>query len=281
MREITVLLPAHNEETTIGGMLDGIKALPSECDVIVADSGCTDRTPVIARNKGALVIKCKRGKGNAVREAIRHVQTPYVVMMDSDGTYPIKAIPAFCDMLSEFDVVKGNRVRCEDGSMPYLNKLGNHAVSLAASALFMRRVRDVDSGMWAFRTERLKSFNLTSERFTLEVDLFTNTIRNKCSLLELPIRYGKRASGSKAKIRLLDWLEIGWFLFKKRFGICEWLWIFSAVLMIDGIWSIACQFDEPFVPYQAGRLIRIGISVCVGIIAYHLGRKQYAHSVNS
>jgi glycosyltransferase involved in cell wall biosynthesis len=270
---VTVILPTYNEEVAIGKMIDEIEALPMKCGVLVADSESTDRTVGIAKRKGVPVVMGRRGKGNAVRAVIDRIRTPYAVMLDADGTYPVEAIPALCGMLDEFEVVKGNRVVFEDGSMPWLNRMGNRAVSFLASILFFRKVADVDSGMWAFRTGCLRGFDLTSKRFTLEVDLFTNTVRNRHSFAELPIRYGSRASGSRAKIHLRDWLEIGWFLLKRRFSVQEWLWFFSAILLADGIWSVAIHPDGLFLQHQLEGVVRMGIAVCVGLIAWRLRRK--------
>jgi hypothetical protein len=54
----------------------------------------------------------------------------------------------------------------------------------------------------------------------------------------------------------------------------RWIWIalvvFLIILLIDGVWSIAVQPDEPLFPYQLGRLLRIAIALCIGSIAWRL-----------
>ena len=68
----------------------------------------------------------------------------------------------------------------------------------------------------------------------------------------------------------------------KRFA--NWVWlvlaVFSVVLLVDGIWLIAIQLDDPFFPYQLGRLVRIGIAVCIGLVAWYLKGGRYAHRTN-
>jgi len=217
MPEVTIILPTLNEEGAIGKVIQEIRALPVDCQIIVVDGLSTDGTPAIALKLGALVIyERNKGKGIAVQTALKYIDTPYIVMIDADGTYPIDAIPAFCAALSEYDVVKGDRKWCEDGAMTKTHKFGNRMLSLLASILFRHRTRDVCSGMWAFRKECLDKFHLKSVGFTLEADLFINTVTTGCSLKELPIEYRKRIEGDKAKLMLKDGFEIGWFLIRKR-----------------------------------------------------------------
>ncbi len=77
-------------------------------------------------------------------------------------------------------------------------------------------MRDVCSGMWGFRKESLEKFNLVSNGFTLEADLFVNSIANKCVIFQTPIHYRKRSGGSP-KLKIWDGFKIAWFLVKERF----------------------------------------------------------------
>lgn len=219
MKTITVLLPALNEEKAIGKVIRDIRKLPIDCGVLVVDNGSTDGTVKVANALGAKVLHEKRkGKGNAVRTGFKHINTDYVVMIDADGTYPVEAIPGCCEALAEYDVVKGNRQWFDGEAMSNVHSFGNKALSMIASILYGRRVLDVCSGLWAFRIEGLRKFKLTSSGFTLEADMFINTVKTGCKLKELPIKYGKRADGDEAKLKFIDGLKIGWFLIRKRFS---------------------------------------------------------------
>ena len=161
----------------------------------------------------------ERGKGNVIKELLKEVDTPYVIMVNSDFTYPVSYIAAIYQLLSlsRADIVIGFRNIKEKDSMTLTNSLGNWCLSLLASVLYGKRVYDVCTGMWGFRTERLKRFNLTSKGFTLEADLFINTMRGGCKIEQIPIAYRKRLDGSKAKLKILDGFKIGWFLIRRRF----------------------------------------------------------------
>ena len=68
--------------------------------------------------------------------------------------------------------------------------------------------------MWGFKTSILKSFDIQSKGFTLEAELFTNCVKGKYKLEQIPIGYRKRLDGSYAKLKIRDGFKIAWFLIK-------------------------------------------------------------------
>ena len=219
MKSITVLLPALNEEKAIGKVIQDIKNLPIDCDVLVVDNLSTNGTAVVSATLGVKVLyEKRRGKGNAVRTGFRHINTDYVVMIDADGTYPVFSIPLFYSYLEEYDVVKGSRRWVEAGAMTKTNRFGNWALSLLASILYGQKVEDVCSGLWVMRMDKVKGFNLVSNGFTFEADLFINTVKTGCKFKELPIEYRTRVDGSQSKLGIIDGVKIGWFLIRRRFS---------------------------------------------------------------
>ena len=115
------------------------------------------------------------------------------------------------------DVVMGYRRCKQTGSMTFINSIGNHVLSFLAGVLYDYWVKDVCTGMWGFRREVLEKYNLTSNGFTLEADLFVNAMKNKNAVRQLPISYRARPDGSHAKLKVRDGFAIGWFLIKSKF----------------------------------------------------------------
>lgn len=210
---LTVILPARNEVEAIGKVLDEL----GNFEVIVVDSNSTNGTREEVLKRGIPIMnEDRRGKGNAVRKAIPHILTEKVVMIDSDYTYPTEYIPMIDGLLDEVDVVICYRKWKEKGSMSFLNSFGNYFLSKLASLLYGYKVYDVCSGMWGFRTEKLQRFNPTSGGFTLEADLFVNSVRNGCKISQIPIEYRRRLGGSEPKLKLGDGFKIAWFLIKSK-----------------------------------------------------------------
>lgn len=219
--DLTILLPAHNEERAIGLL---IKQIMDEVHIpyvlLVINNASSDNTRNVALAGGAAVLLApEKGKGNAVRKAIKAIATPYVIMMNADLTYP----PAYVKLLYEelvkgAEVVLGTRTIVDRGAMPFMNSIGNWGLSLLASTLYGYHVYDICTGMWGFRTSALTAFSLTSTHFTLEADMFVNAVKNQNKIRQVPIGYRARLDGDRPKLKVSDGLRIGKFLLCKRFG---------------------------------------------------------------
>lgn len=219
--DLTILLPALNESRAIGTLIDEIRDEVRIAHVLlVADSNSTDSTASIAATKGCTVVTSPaRGKGNAVRTAVSQITTPYVIMLNSDLTYPPEHIETiYRRLVKGADVVIGVRALVHTGAMTFLHSVGNWCLSKLASVLYGVPITDLCTGMWGFRASALKSFNLTSTHFTLEADFYINTVKGKYLLQQIPIGYRCRVDGDRPKLRLSDGFKIGKFLLWNRYG---------------------------------------------------------------
>jgi hypothetical protein len=70
--------------------------------------------------------------------------------------------------------------------------------------------------MWGFNTNKLKTFNLNSKGFTLEAELFSNSVKNKCKIGQIPVGYRSRLGNSRPKLKVSHGFEIAWTLVKDR-----------------------------------------------------------------
>ena len=219
--ELTVILPTRNEALTLENVIDGIRTCPIESQIIVADHLSTDGTREIALRKGALLYdEIRQGVGIAVRSALKYVETPYVALMDADGTYPAGELlwALFEVKHLGVDAVMGCRQERDRGSMALHHIFGNYCLSLLASILYGSYVKDVCTGFWVMKTDVMKSLPLRSNRFTLVTDLYVSLKKGKYKVLQEPIRYLPRVDGSKAKLRMGDGFKIAWFLIHRRFS---------------------------------------------------------------
>lgn len=221
MEKIVVLLPAYNEETAIGLTIDDVHHNLPEAEVVVINNCCTDETVWIAHKWGATVIDCPiPGKGNAVRKALAEVDADYYIMMDSDYTYPAQHLYDLVRLLRHrADVVVGYRQWGARGSIAKFNSLGNWGLTKIARLLYHYPVHDVCSGMWGFRRVAVEQFNLTSTGFTLEADLFINTIRSGLRFEQMPIEYRSRVYEDISKLRIGNGIEIAKFMLKDKFSV--------------------------------------------------------------
>jgi dolichol-phosphate mannosyltransferase len=214
--DVTILLPALNEEKSIGKVIDDIRKAGYQ-NIIVIDNDSADKTQEIAVKHGAVVInETNRGKGNAIRSGKSRIVTPYVVMMDSDFTYPARYIRDIVELLQDYDVVIAERHIRSDNSMSLTNLLGNRLISLFGSILYWYWCPDICTGMWGFKREVICDCLIKSKHFTLEAELFANARLKKHSIARIPIAYRARAGG-RSHIHVKNGIEIAWYLLKRRF----------------------------------------------------------------
>ncbi|KKM14065.1 hypothetical protein LCGC14_1709870 [marine sediment metagenome] len=217
---LTVILPTRNEVATIGRMIDDIRALPVDAGIVVLDYKSTDGTREVAKEKGVLLIdEPMKGKGVAVRHYFETCPQGTLVMIDADCTYPVSSITEMDTHLGgDSDVAISHRYFHKPGAMKRLHRFGNAMLSLLASRLFRYEVFDVCSGLWGFADGVVSRFNLVSDGFTLEADLFANSMRSGAKVYQFPIRYYPRPDGSTAKLTMFDGVKIAWFLLMSRLG---------------------------------------------------------------
>jgi glycosyltransferase involved in cell wall biosynthesis len=210
--ENIILLPARNEEKAIGKVIDSIFKIGYR-NIVVATSGCNDKTARIASEHGAIVLSnAPVGKGRAINYALKRIEAKKVVMLDSDATYPVNAIPNFIKLLDKCQVVAGTR-QLNSSNMPIINRLGNAFITFQARIIYGLPISDLCTGMWGFRGDVVKKLNIKSHGFTLEAELYAFTARNNLSFGQIPIEYYPRIG--KKKINRLDHLKIMWYLWSR------------------------------------------------------------------
>ncbi|MGB9980309.1 glycosyltransferase family 2 protein [Methanobacterium sp.] len=216
MKEVTFVLPAYNEEESIGNVLEDINLTYPKSKVIVVDNNSTDNTASIAENAGALLIsEKKQGKGHAVKKGFQHVKSKFAIMIDADNTYyPREAGKLLIKLKNdEADVVLGSRLNGirKKGAITPVNLFGNYILSLTASLLFSN-ISDVCTGYWAFKKEvidYLLKEGINSDGFELEAEMFSVISKKGFKILEIPINYGTRVDSPK-----LNSVNDGWKIFK-------------------------------------------------------------------
>ena len=197
--DLSVVMGTYDEEEAIGTVLDDIDEVTGGRAEVVCVDGSSDRTPEIARERGATVIEQEpQGYGVAVREAILTPDRPVIVTTDCDDTYPMEALPEFLAAVNDgADVVSGDRLY--DGAaaaMPAFNRFGNHSFAAVASLLMGERVHDTTTGMRAYRREVVEEIGWT-ENTGLSAELLIRPLMRGYDVRERPIAYAERLGDTK------------------------------------------------------------------------------------
>lgn len=201
--DVCVLVPTLNEAETIGEVIDGFTSRGYE-NVLVVDGNSTDGTPDVAREHGAKVIQQSgSGKGQAIREGIRHVDAEYVLMLDGDGTYRPEDADAMLEPLVDgrYEHVIGNRFAdMEEGAMSRLNRTGNAMFNWVFRNVHGRDFEDILSGYRAFTRESVEDFYLDADGFGVETEIAVECVKHGIPTTVVPIRYEARPDGSDTNL---------------------------------------------------------------------------------
>ena len=214
-KKLSIVIPVYNEAGSVLKVLDSLKELPIETEVIVVDDGSTDGTRTLLdtyskSNKKIKVILMEQngGKGTALKEGFKHVEGDYTVVQDADFEYdPNDLITMFKFALdNNVDVVYGNRFsskRFYEG-MDWKNFLGNNVVlPLVASLLYGQYIPDEATCYKMFRTSVLKSIPLVCKRFEFCPEITAKVRKKGYWIYNIPIKYMPRTTNAGKKLNAL------------------------------------------------------------------------------
>jgi hypothetical protein len=208
-----VCLPTRNEVGSVQFMIDKIKSLGY--DIFISDEHSSDGTIKIAENnKVPIFQRDGSGKGFGIRKALqvaKEKKYDVLVLIDCDKTYPAEYIPVLLKYMPDYDMVVGAR---NFNEIKPFHRLPNKIHTLAMRLLFGGNLKDINSGLRAFKIEKFKRFR--SKGFDIEAEITAKALKKKMRIKEIPIRYEKRVGHSK--IRVKDGFLILWRIVKERFS---------------------------------------------------------------
>ena len=212
-----VCLPTRNEKDSIQIMIDSIKKL--KLPLFISDENSTDGTIAIAeKNKVSVYQRDGKGKGYGMRKAVevaKKLGYDVLVTIDCDCTYPSGKIP---DLLRAIDegagmVIGVRNVKNIRKRHRLPNLVHTWAINLFFFRLFGNQLNDINSGMRAFRLDKIRPFK--SKGFDIEAEITIRAIKDGLGIREIPVAYEKRVGESK--IRIKDGFSILWRIIKERF----------------------------------------------------------------
>lgn len=202
---IAILLPCYNEAPTVTQTVADFRAALPEAAIYVFDNASTDGSAELAQASGAKVVSVpQRGKGNVVRAMFREVDADVYVIADADNTYPAQEVEKLIRPILEHkaDMVAGDRLSTtyySENKRPGHN-LGNALVCYLVGLLWDTKVRDVMTGYRAFSRSFVKNCPVMSQGFEIETEITLHALDKRFRLLEVPITYRDRPSGSHSKL---------------------------------------------------------------------------------
>jgi dolichol-phosphate mannosyltransferase len=222
--DLTILIPALNEEATIREVLERCLAVPLSKQIVVINDGSTDSTAEILKAFGEKIEVVTNpkpsGKGNAIRKALNLIKGKTVIVQDADLEYSPEQIPTLIQPILDgsASVVFGTRfAKGYPSSMALPNKLVNFLLAISVRILFGKKISDEATCYKALRSDVLQAMNLDCQRFEFCPEVTAKTFRLGLSIIEVPIDYVARNKKEGKKIRWYDAPEAFWTLLRYRF----------------------------------------------------------------
>lgn len=195
----TLVLPCKDEARALPTLL---AAVPQGLAVVVVDNGSTDGTAKVAQDLGARVVSEPRaGYGAAVHAGVAAAVTPYVAVMDGDGSFDPAVVAGFLADVAEdrADLVVGRRRPVRPGIWPWHARWGNVLVLAWLRHRTGLEVRDI-APVRVFRREAMLALGIEDRRFGYPVELLVRAQAAGWRIVERDVDYHPRASGTRSKV---------------------------------------------------------------------------------
>jgi glycosyltransferase involved in cell wall biosynthesis len=213
--DVTVVIPVKDEPATEKVTKAVMKTLQN-CKVIVIYNG---KPNISLAHKNLRILKqTTRGKGHALVEAAKHVNTKIMCIVDGDDTYEIRDLKKLVELVrGGADMAIGDRMsNITLRSMPTYVQFGNNVLTFIGNLLFGMNIKDSQTGLRAIKTGVFRSLNLREPRFGIESEMNIKCKKNHFKIVEIPTRYYIRTGVSK-QLKLLDGAKLFLLNFKLLF----------------------------------------------------------------
>jgi dolichyl-phosphate beta-glucosyltransferase len=230
--DLSIIIPAYNEEALIAGTLDSLQtylsARPEQFEIIVVDDGSQDKTVESIQDWNnrdvtdlrLLVNQKNMGKGFSIRRGVLESRGRYIIFIDADLPYELYAIDDFlkalrsgCDLAIGSRVLPGSEVR----GVPALRYAAGQVFSWMVQAVLFRGLPDTQCGFKSFKSAAAKEIfrRLTIGGFGFDVELLFVARKLKFAIQPVAVHMIEHRHRSRVRL-LIDSLKMFSNLFMVR-----------------------------------------------------------------
>ena len=222
---LSVVIPVYNEVSTIEAVVDRVRAVPIEKELIIVDDGSTDGTleklDAVERLDDVCVVRHERnqGKGAALRDGFGLATQDIVVVQDADLEYDPQDYHRLIQPIldGKADVVYGSRfIGGRSHRVLYFwHSMGNRFLTLLSNMLTNLNLTDMETCYKVFRREVLQQIEVEEDRFGFEPEITAKVVRIPgVRVYEVGISYAGRTYQEGKKIGWRDGLRAVWCIIK-------------------------------------------------------------------
>lgn len=222
---LSVVMPAYNEESTVGDVVSLVlKQRPVEELIIVDDAskdGTWARLQQIAKQDSRVRLfqhSHNKGKGAALRTGLEHAKAQFVIVQDADMEYdPAEYFHLLAPMLADrADVVFGSRFLGSEAHrvLYYWHAVGNKLLTTFSNMATNLNLTDMETCYKAFRRSLLERISIEEDRFGFEPEITAKIARLEVRVYEVAISYYGRTYAEGKKIGWRDGVRALWCILK-------------------------------------------------------------------
>lgn len=212
--KLSVIMPVYNEDRTLQEVINKIKAVDIEKEIIIVDDGSDDKTKQLLQNVNGPSIKIlthpyNKGKGAAIKTALKSATGDTVVIQDADLEYDpqdylklLKPIEA-----GDAQIVYGSRFLSKEKVTTPFHYLVNQFLTSLTNWLYGSSLTDMETCYKMFKAEIIKGLDLKSDGFEIEPELTIKALKMGCKIVEVPVSYKSRSYHEGKKIGWLDGIK--------------------------------------------------------------------------
>jgi glycosyltransferase involved in cell wall biosynthesis len=283
--ELSIVIPALDEEVTIGDFVDwcqeGLRKAGVVGEILIIDSS-SDRTAEIALSKGARVLSTpKRGLGRAYIDALPFIRGRYVLMGDADCTYDFRELTPFVERMREgYEFVMGSRWKgyIEPGSMPKLHRyLGTPVTTWILNIVYSSDFSDIHCGMRGITRDALERMDLQSQSWEYASEMVLKSVHMDLQTAEVPVRFLKDPEGRDSHHKREGWLspfKAAWINLRAMFVYGVEFFVFIPGLIALAL-GLAVTLPLTFGPITIGGITLSLYTMLLGMTLAVLGLQSF------
>ncbi|HEX7517102.1 MAG TPA: glycosyltransferase family 2 protein [Chthoniobacterales bacterium] len=219
--ELSIVVPALNEEITVGEFIEwckeGLERAGVNGQVLIVDSSTDDTARIVLEHGGEVLRTPKRGLGRAYIDASPYIRGKWIVMGDADLTYDFRELTPFVEEFRKgAEFVMGSRFRgsIEKGAMPGLHRyFGTPFTTWILNRIYRSHYSDIHCGMRGLTRAALEKIDLKSQSWEYASEMVLKAARLGLATAEVPVRFYKDREGRVSHHRRMGWLSpwiAGW-----------------------------------------------------------------------
>lgn len=200
--KLTVIIPVYNEASTLPDLLDRVRSVPVDKEILVVDDGSDPATKqllqeaFVADDFQLITHPQNRGKGAAIRTGLQRATGDTVIIQDADLEY----FPA--DYIKLLAVYQENNAQAVYGVRDLrhrssLMQWGNCFMTFATNRLYGSKLHDMETCYKLIDRALLQSLQLESRGFEIEAEITAKLLNSGVRIYEAPIQYDHREEGKK------------------------------------------------------------------------------------